>query len=466
VKRLCTQFSHQEELLKKHDQALVSLLGASSLGQETPPSASVYGAQLWEILEYQRHIFSPSPSNAEPIFSDELMAALDTEKEAEFINTCFSRLQELLDDRLVSSEDFRWLPTAGSARHDQKPDLIVLHPAFYTSKKSGKRNYVCGIPSSPIFFKELKVIDVKLRDPNTAFGEHVIHLNHLYDNISNNSGEPIVTRGAVADKSGIRLVECLMRAPISVMSVQWTDKGGAKAFSDFFKKSSQDLEKTNGFILNEVCKDLNVLIVESKPDECEPCFLGAGAMGKVFKVQDREQNQYALKIVLGESDTRMLRREHAMLGEICSANPTSSDQFTVIADKYCEIRSDKTIVGAGFLMKPVGKPMNRKDPNHFQLGLKALLKLHKLSRYHGDARAANMLLSNGHVILCDLRDACQNLKGNLTDYQYDISTILRSFKIDVDSKFQEWLEQYDPLKENAEEIIGNISGRVSSLLST
>ncbi len=77
----------------------------------------------------------------------------------------------------------------------------------------------------------------------------------------------------------------------------------------------------------------------------------------------------------------------------------------------------------------------------------------------------NMLLSNGRVILCELRDACQYVKGNLTDYQFDMSTILRSFDIVIDSEFQRWLEQYDPLKENAEEILGNISGRVGTLLS-
>ena len=48
-----------------------------------------------------------------------------------------------------------------------------------------------------------------------------------------------------------------------------------------------------------------------------------------LKVQD-VQNQYALKIVLGESDTRMLRREHMILREIVGlADP--SDQITVIA---------------------------------------------------------------------------------------------------------------------------------------
>ena len=53
------------------------------------------------------------------------MASFKEQSEAAFVKFIFTRLQELLEVRLVSSEDFRWLPTAGSTQHDQKPDLIV-----------------------------------------------------------------------------------------------------------------------------------------------------------------------------------------------------------------------------------------------------------------------------------------------------------------------------------------------------
>jgi hypothetical protein len=381
------------------------------------------------------------------------MGAVDVGNEAAFVRSIFSRLQELLgENRLISSEDFLWLPTTGLAIHDQKPDLLVLHPAFYTRKES-LRPYVCGVPSSQKFFGEMKLIDVKLRDPNTAFGEHIIHLNHLYDNVTKNSGAFVSTRGAVANSSGIILVECLMRTPIWVMSVKWTDTGGAKAFANFFKGSCKTLEETIGFILDEVCKQLNVKIVESKPNE--PCFLGAGTMGHVFKVHDDDE-EYALKIVLGESNARMLRKEYMIIREICCLTPPA-DQITVIADNYAEVKALEAIIGAGFLMSPVGIPVDRSNLSHFKLGLKTLLKLHKLQKYHGDARAANFLLWKNQVILCDLREVGQFVTGNLFDFQNDIATFLQSFEILIDTEIKTWVEQYDPSKENVEEIINYIS---------
>lgn len=397
------------------------------------------------------------------------MASFKEQSEAAFVKFIFTRLQELLEVRLVSSEDFRWLPTAGSTQHDQKPDLIVLHPAFYTRKTTTKRPYVCGVPSSRHFFKELKLIDVKLSDPTTAFGEHVIHQNHLYNSIAGKSGEPIFTRGAVADQHRIRLVECFMRAPVSVISVDWTSKGGAKAVADFFKKGSDEPEKTVGFILDKVCTALNVSIVESQPEDYAPCFLGAGAMGKVFKVQGSNGEKYALKIVLGESDICALQREHKILQEICDlADPT--DPITVKAENYCVVDLKQIDVGAGLLMTPIGTPLDRNDPNHFHLGLMSLgnLKLHKLPRYHGDARAANMLLCNGRVILCDLRDARQHIVGNLFDYQQDIAVFVRSFDIEIDSDLKGLLDQYNPTSptaENCEMVLGLISAKVRVLLS-
>jgi hypothetical protein len=316
------------------------------------------------------------------------------------------------------------------------------------------------VPSSSIFYNELKSIDVSLTDPNANFGECVIHLNHMYGCISKKSWKSIITRGAAADKAGIRLVECLMRAPISVLYVKWSDKGGVEAFTDFFTSSCKKLEETTGYILDEICKQLDVSIVEST---VEPCFLGAGAMGKVFKVQDSSKNQYALKMVLGETDTVVLKREHMILKEICSVSGDEKP-ITVTSVKYCEVKVKEVVAGAGFLMTPVGKPLSKKNPHHFKLGLNSLLNLHQISHYHGDARAANMILCEDQVRLCDLRDSRSFVEGNYTDYQLDIKAFLLSFDILFDSNFQELLERYNPSDENATEILNSISAKVSDII--
>eukprot|EP00291_Cryptomonas_curvata_P023169 CAMPEP_0172158456 /NCGR_PEP_ID=MMETSP1050-20130122/4383_1 /TAXON_ID=233186 /ORGANISM="Cryptomonas curvata, Strain CCAP979/52" /LENGTH=585 /DNA_ID=CAMNT_0012827851 /DNA_START=187 /DNA_END=1944 /DNA_ORIENTATION=+ len=468
VKDICTKQERQvqalEQAQERQEQALNSVIGLLSLEQPTPPSASAYGSDLLEKLGDRIKDFVPC--DGDPIFSDDLLDNLRDKRELDFVAICFSRLQDLLGNhRLISSEFLPWHPTGSSPRHDQKPDLLVLHPAFYTQRKPSKeRTILCGVPSSSIFYNELKSIDFKLTDPNANFGECVIHLNHLYDCISKKSGKSIITRGAAADQTGIRLVECLMRAPISVLYVKWSDKGGAKAFTDFFTSSCKKPEETIGYILDEICKELEVSIVESTLESTEePCFLGAGAMGKVFKVQDSSKNQYALKMVLGETDTVLLKREHMILKEICSV-VGDAQPITVTSVKYCEVKVNEIIAGAGFLMTPVGKPLNKKNADHFKLGLNSLLKLHSILRYHGDARAANMILWEGQVRLCDLRDCRPFVMGNYTDYQLDIKAFLQSFDILFDSDFQELLKRYDPCKEDAAEILTSISVKVKDMI--
>mmetsp|Transcript_26838 Transcript_26838/g.55692 ORF Transcript_26838/g.55692 Transcript_26838/m.55692 type:complete len:569 (-) Transcript_26838:283-1989(-) len=451
---------------KMQEQTLTMYRELLSLVQATPQSPSVYGSELLDKLGKSNGNWLQDfvPSDGNPIFSHELMATLEGENEAEFIGTCFSRFQELLDEkRIVRSGYFRWLPTRGPTCHIQKPDFVVLHPAFYTRKKSpeSRKEILCGVPSSRIFFQEVKPIHLTLSDPDTAFGELVIHLNHLYGCTSKYSGEPILTRGALADKTGIRLVECLMETPISVLSVKWTDQGSAKVFADFFNNSCKKREETIGYILDEVCKQLHVSIVESATAE-KLCFLGAGATGKVFTVQNNHKIEYALKIVLGELDASMLKREYLILKEICGL--ANSARITVLAEEFCEVSLEKTIVGAGLLMSPVGTPVNRKDYNHFQLGLNSLQNLHNLRRHHGDARAANMIAVGDAVILCDLRDAFPFVADDFTDYQHDIKTFLQSFDISIDSELERCLRDYEPPSEKSVQILDSISARVRQLL--
>ncbi len=69
-----------------------------------------------------------------------------------------------------------------------------------------------------------------------------------------------------------------MLTPISVLTVTWTDAGGAEAFTKKHLTRNTKLEHTSGFILDEVYTQLKVSIVER--EMAEPCFLGAGAWAK------------------------------------------------------------------------------------------------------------------------------------------------------------------------------------------
>ncbi len=83
-------------------------------------------------------------------------------------------------------------------------------------------------------------------------------------------------------------------------------------------------------------------------------------MGRVFKVQNNESIQYALKVVLGDSHARMLKKEHKILKDIFSLDTHPQDRIKVFAEDYCEVNLNKTVIGAGFLMTPVGIPVNKK----------------------------------------------------------------------------------------------------------
>ena len=98
--------------------------------------------------------------------------------------------------------------------------------------------------------------------------------------------------------------------PISVLKMNWTNAGSGVEFAKFFRDQSE-----LGTRLDTICTKMGVTIVETHLDSGEIvlCFLGAGAMGKVFRVRNSTGTDFALKVVICETDSTTLEQESALL---------------------------------------------------------------------------------------------------------------------------------------------------------
>jgi ribonuclease HI len=392
------------------------------LGQGTSTAAEA-GHRMLEFLKEQNGYKVFQPTDGESILSkDQLTSSVN---ESELVDGLFGRLMNLLklgSRVLVSSEKHPWLETMGrSLRNRLKPDLFVIHNAFYVQRENSS-GIIYGVPAHRALYKGMGIIDVKSTPTHAAFGELIVHLEHLHRNIRQSDGSLFVVKGALAFTEGIWLVKFDGHRATVLEDVRWTDSGSAKVFTDFFAKEENEI----AMVLDDFVKQTNF-----KPFPPGHSFLGAGGTGCVFQVRNEHESK-AVKIVEGS-------KIHSLLKEF------GANQAICKVDKDVIVQATETKVvqnGGWILMSNVCQKIKfktncgkRQSSNNIHLrgALEALRRFHETGFHHGDARRDNLLMLDGKYKWCDLQ-LCFNYEegpGRAAFFAEDILTLLRSFEKEV-----------------------------------
>ena len=286
-----------------------------------------------------------------------------------------------------------------------------------------------------------------MKADNTAFGELVVHVEHLYANIrAHSSMDTLATvKCALASREGIWLVTFSGSTPINMIQMKWTDKGSACTLSSFFRE-----ENRTALILDE-------LLVSMKLEARS--FLGAGATGCVFKVSPTDESRprfrggMALKVVVGKKNIASLSNEY-MHNNLIFAKKEDVAVVKAVAFKVCNDEG-----GAGMLMAEAGSgaqviKSRRAIRINIKRALDALASVHSTEYHHGDARIANLLICSDVYKWCDLQFAyCHEAEAlKRSSFGADIVTLMTSLgkEFPFDSaEFMDLLDGYVKTQDTA-----------------
>lgn len=246
----------------------------------------------------------------------------------------------------------------------------------------------------------------------------------------------VIFKGVVYDAEEFRLVTSTDSTITKTTVAKWTDAGSYDLMKNFL--SVQDPWDS---CLYQLCSDLNVTIPVVSDTvgtvEKSSFFLGSGAFGRVYKVNNITNNAlFALKIVITnvESNLEKVYGEYELLMKAQKKPhviPIVNDSFRQGSMKF----KDKNVYYAGYLMNAIGtsiieskttKTTKVTNTTIYKL-LTSLHALHKNGISHGDARIYNAVLIDEVVYWVDFRDVA--LTAVSTGCASDIKKLLESVGI-------------------------------------
>jgi hypothetical protein len=428
-----TPASQEAKILKELKELrfiVQTKLESSSKKEETD-----IGKSVLDYLKRNQLITTFVPSEGESVLQLEEYSMLQDKNEKELTEYMLSKLGDILKPRaVVSSENHRWLMTGSNRfQEKQKPDAFVTHHATFV-RKTSSRSVVCGVPAHRAFYQGLGIIDFKVIATNDAFGELVVHIEHLYANIrANNPADNLASiKCALASREGIWLVTFSGSTPMNMIKMKWTDTGSAGMLRSFFCE-----ENRTSLILDELLKLLTMKAIS---------FLGAGGTGCVFKVSPVDESRpmrsrcKALKVVVDEKKIASLHNEHQLNRSIFAIH---SNVAVVKAEDF---KACCDGIGAGMLMEESGtgahiKTSRGKMKINIKRALDALASIHSTGYHHGDARIANLLICSDVYKWCDLQYAyCQEGEAlKKSSFGKDIITLMTSLSREFPFESKEFM---------------------------
>jgi len=340
------------------------------------------------------HIFEEKQGSASVLTAEQVDLLSRTENEHQVVAYMTPFLEDIVKDTVscsvFNSEEYKWIQTSNSTNiYNEKPDLIISHPAFINSKLPFNCNdEKLQQMRSNSDLKYGVLSQWKLRDfigltceakqgiDNGAFGEVINYGAH----ICFGAHRATMTRLLLFDKQSFWLVESVRGIVASVTTSQWLDHGSKDLLRNFVRKPA--LPK----LLNDACGHFNLTVASDS-------FLGAGAFGYVFCAQ-RQDRLFALKIVL-KPNVQRLQTEKS---KIIRAMNTCPDEVIGLEEEGFQIFED----GAALLMSTVGRPFTELDPQSI---VQSLQRLHDHGIVHGDARLENVVCVDGKPRWIDFADS-------------------------------------------------------------
>jgi len=309
---------------------------------------------------------------------------------------------------LVNSERHGWVEDPSPLGASSKPDMFVCHPAFWKSikgpadKQDNSGNFRFGVCAHWDLRDCVNVIvewklNIGLGD-FSALGEgleYARRIMHTGNNTSVPLDDPMVriTRVILADREKFYLVLCQHGVASKCDWGMWSDPGSEDAIIKFIQNGA--LHRRWVDAISSLCSEFKVTLVH---DIDNPCFLGRGASGRVFRVRTPDGGcECALKVVLDNPCCSMIREE--------SYNYESSkDQLAglgcVVTISHMFTSPDRKF--AGLLSSPVGVSF-RRIKQHIVPAVMGLKSLALSGFRHGDARWPNVVIHKGKAVWLDLR---------------------------------------------------------------
>lgn len=457
-----------EEKLDRQGQLLMmqleSLRMAFKNSPTSSPTPSTLGKEQYATL-MAAHRWNVVQGDGNPVLSSQQVEKLPatTCSESDLIQWFTPRLNRLVELAstqvdsplvLVNSERHGWVEDPSPLGAPSKPDMFVCHPAFWKSIKStGDTQYDSGN------FRFGVLAHWDLRDcvnvivewkctigfgDFSALGEGVEYarrIMHTDDNSGVCLDKPMVriTRVILADREKFFLVLCQHGVAGECVWGKWTDAGSEGAIVDFIKSGTSGRRWVDA--ISSLCFQFKVTLVVN---DNNPCFLGRGACGRVFRVRTVEHgSELALKVALDDLHCSAIREEFfnyernkdtlAQLGCVVSI----SNVFTGPDRKY-----------AGLLSNPVGFPCKMTKANIISavMGLRVLA----LSGFqHGDARLPNVVIHKAtqRAVWLDLRTLefkqGDDLNSNTLSFNVDLKTFLDSLPRDSEKVYNQIVLEVD-----------------------
>ncbi len=312
--------------------------------------------------------------------------------------------------RLVNSENHPWVETIGDPK---KPDMFIAHPAVYklvktsADEKCDGAKFLFGIPGSFDLrdMMEVPIIEAKrLIGPEDfqAFGEGIDYVSCLcaFDEESDvplDKQRILSTKCILIASNGFWLVNFESTIPIHCLHGTWTDAGSAQAIVDFIQYKRPEIERLWESALENLMTKFEVHLIEPDYHGEMSSFLGMGADGRVFRVLDSKDNEYAMKCAASLDGISKLREEwlvHEKFGE-----RLSNCKCAAKLHKW-HFNDEKKF--AGLLFTPVGKPLQQKK-YAIQSAVEGLKLLCSAGIQHNDARLPNVIWANHQAVWVDFR---------------------------------------------------------------
>ncbi len=205
------------------------------------------------------------------------------------------------------------------------------------------------------------------------------------------------------------------------------------------------------------------------------CFLGSGAFGQVFAVQDAPSSTkrkarlskalnelpMALKLVLNSSvsdvqldDTFKIEGEHAVMRRAFEIGAPVIEPAPDSFQRFDDL-------GTAFLMLEVGRPFQPKSEADSVLSFKCVLGLHKKGITHNDPRVENITkIHSGELRLIDAVEVTRPFTNMKLACQRDVeilaSSILQCKRNILPTNVQAAIAKYDHDIETSAEELGKV----------
>ena len=453
----------------------------------TSASPNELGLMIWNQCELKANGVDPAIESIDivPLVSEEELNEMKERFKAmvfskeevwtALITPYLQRVVKSTDKVLVNSERIGWIRTqSGLSTHYQKPDLFVSDPLAFIQhplpeprgKPSESAKYAASLRTNDFLFGECAwplrdslscILEIKVNiSLNQALGEALSKVSNILHSLTISA-----LKVCLIDMNQVYLLVFTSTGLFSSRQFLLTAKGSFRSVKDFISPSVT-IEPVWLRATRQLCKDFNVEPVRGS------AFLGAGAHGKVFRVERRSSglnnvppadNVYALKVVdcRHKSDLEAeCRKLNDLLRKASATNDFPTFVFPTFVSpfiKYAFAAESNDLLGCGMLLQPVGewfcsnqlrpKLESARQQLLFKV-LEALVHMHRVKVVHGDARLENLIcLPNDRLIWIDFRETM------IPDTEVDGDRIVLQQLRDLNSCVNNFIYHYYGSRESA-----------------